>query len=285
MTGKCGIARDLMPLCADGAASGESEEYVAGHIAQCEACRSYYDQMRAALPEKGRRDEENEQRLFAAVASKKRSARVKRRLAAACLCLIAVVALTAGGIAVYNQAVTQLPSSQIRLSMVRLERGLVLISAANTGDKPTTGNETRLDKTDGGYILRINMESYRFGRGGLNTPNSLDEMFLEYPFEEDDVVKVTAGRDNAVVWEQGQEITPASPEMEETFAALDAFEAFQRTLEAKYDPDGKGYIPEGALTAQEEREWLELAQAVRDKERLVPEWIISGFRLTLPEMP
>ncbi len=46
----CGVARDLMPLCAEGIASEESREWVEGHAAGCAACAQVYADMRAGTP-------------------------------------------------------------------------------------------------------------------------------------------------------------------------------------------------------------------------------------------
>jgi len=46
----CGACRDLLPLCADGVASDESNALVEAHVTDCEACRAELTQLRAALP-------------------------------------------------------------------------------------------------------------------------------------------------------------------------------------------------------------------------------------------
>lgn len=49
MKRECEIARDLMPLCVDEAASEGSQEFVAAHAAGCRECAQVYSQMREAL--------------------------------------------------------------------------------------------------------------------------------------------------------------------------------------------------------------------------------------------
>lgn len=51
MKNKCDVAKDLMPLCIDGVASEESQQYVDEHVAQCRACELIYGEMRNALPQ------------------------------------------------------------------------------------------------------------------------------------------------------------------------------------------------------------------------------------------
>ena len=73
---ECNVARDLMPLMLDGAASGESQKLLNEHLEECADCRAYYGGMKAALPV-AREASEQEQRQFDAAARKLRK---KRRL-------------------------------------------------------------------------------------------------------------------------------------------------------------------------------------------------------------
>ena len=45
----CDIVKDLLPLCADGLASTESEELVRRHTERCPECRALLERMRAPL--------------------------------------------------------------------------------------------------------------------------------------------------------------------------------------------------------------------------------------------
>lgn len=46
----CEACRDLLPLCADGVASGESNTLVAAHTAACEACAAELARLKTTLP-------------------------------------------------------------------------------------------------------------------------------------------------------------------------------------------------------------------------------------------
>ncbi len=46
----CDLARDLMPLAADGQAGSESVGFLEDHINKCESCRKEYSLMRGDLP-------------------------------------------------------------------------------------------------------------------------------------------------------------------------------------------------------------------------------------------
>ena len=50
MKRNCDMVRDLMPLCIDGAASEESQQVVAEHVAECKSCQQIYQDMQGSLP-------------------------------------------------------------------------------------------------------------------------------------------------------------------------------------------------------------------------------------------
>ena len=49
MKRNCDMVRDLMPLCIDGAASEESQQVVAEHVAECKSCQQIYQDMQGSL--------------------------------------------------------------------------------------------------------------------------------------------------------------------------------------------------------------------------------------------
>ena len=49
ITVSCDVARDMIPLYADGAASEQTRELIANHLDRCEDCSSYYRSVRKAL--------------------------------------------------------------------------------------------------------------------------------------------------------------------------------------------------------------------------------------------
>lgn len=76
---ECNVVRDLMPLCIDGVASEESQEYVAEHIAECTECAVTYGSMKVELP---RISAEKERAELERAARKLRWKRVLRAIAA-----------------------------------------------------------------------------------------------------------------------------------------------------------------------------------------------------------
>jgi len=99
MNKKCNIARDLMPLVIDNAASKESGEFVFDHIAACAECRAHFEEMGKELesPQVSQTDTafaQSVQKL------KKRQKRTKILLSVLCVCLAFCLAF--GGVEIYN---------------------------------------------------------------------------------------------------------------------------------------------------------------------------------------
>lgn len=51
MKNECNVARDLMPLCIDGVASEDSQQFVDKHVVACHECELVYGEMKSALPQ------------------------------------------------------------------------------------------------------------------------------------------------------------------------------------------------------------------------------------------
>lgn len=96
MKNKCNIAKDLMPLCIDGVASEESQQYVDEHIAECTECAVAYGEMRVELPRNSADKAKAEMEL---AAKKMRSKRTRRGIFAALLSVVIFI----GGALVWNE--------------------------------------------------------------------------------------------------------------------------------------------------------------------------------------
>ncbi len=88
MKNKCNVAKDLMPLCIDGVASEESQQYVDDHIAECTECADVYDEMKVELIRAG---VEKENQEMDRVARKMRSKRILRNTVTAVLAIVLLV--------------------------------------------------------------------------------------------------------------------------------------------------------------------------------------------------
>ena len=76
MKNNCNVAKDLMPLCIDGVASEESQQYVEAHIAECTECAVTYGAMKVELPRANQEKERAEMERAAKEMRKKRRKRV-----------------------------------------------------------------------------------------------------------------------------------------------------------------------------------------------------------------
>ena len=83
----CDIVKDLLPLCADGLASTESEELVRRHTERCPECRALLERMRAPLTGTPEPDGE---------AACRKALRAHRRKESRTLLLAALLALACG---------------------------------------------------------------------------------------------------------------------------------------------------------------------------------------------
>lgn len=93
MKSKCNVAKDLMPLCIDGVASEESQQYVDDHIAECTECALIYGAMRVELP---RANEERERAEMEKAAKKVRRKRILRGIVGAVLSIAFFMACYVG---------------------------------------------------------------------------------------------------------------------------------------------------------------------------------------------
>lgn len=75
----CEVIRDLLPLYADGVASGESRKLVQEHLETCPACREELDKLRApvSVPQEEDKEQEIRERLQQSVKELKRARRIK----------------------------------------------------------------------------------------------------------------------------------------------------------------------------------------------------------------
>ena len=74
MTNDCEVIRDLLPLYADDACSAKSRDMVAGHLAECPACREMLEQLKKTEIESDLRTEKDTVIEYGAKKFKRRSA-------------------------------------------------------------------------------------------------------------------------------------------------------------------------------------------------------------------
>ena len=270
MKGECNVARDLMPLCIDKAASPESEAYVDGHVRECEACRVYYEGMKTALPERLRRQAAIEGEAFAKAAARMRRWRVWRRVLAAML----VLAVLAGGVAwyftygaIYEK---EMPSTWYDVTLSRMESGAVVATMRT--------NRKIMSSWGGGAKRSADPLSWNLFMNYFVFDHHSDKYVIRVAVcEKPDLFDtISYGRDGTVVWRRGEEIPEASAEMEAYYRAAAELEAFEEETKRRHMIEkaeaGDYNSSFFQLTDEEKEEEERLVIAVRAAKAAVPEW-------------
>lgn len=284
MTGECNVARDLMPLCIDGAASKESEAYVEAHVSECEACRAYYDGMRARLPESVRRQAEAEGEAFAQTAARMRRRRKIRRTILCALAVTLVAALAVGVIGVYRMDYT-MPASWYDVTVSQLEDGGVVVTF-RTNRKIETGG---IGGGMGPYYLnsgasRFEATCWLIDWHAFRLDHRTDHYSViatrknDAEMESIDCIGCGSGQgveNMSIVWRRGDEAAPASPEMEAYFAALDEHHRYYAEIREKHmreQIENGDYFGSFYMTGEEYARLEALMQVCDELKKAVPEW-------------
>ncbi len=285
MKGECNVARDLMPLCIDGAASRESEAYVDGHVEECETCRVYYEDMKNRLPESVRRQAAEEGEAFARAAARARRRHAVRRALVVALAAIVLLGGAVGGHAFFNQQI-DLPTSWYNVTLSQLEDGQIIVTMCTTKKVTTAGfgyGTTMNDdliltaKESDEAVLRCWLSGFRFG----HRADKYDVTAFSVSSLDDDIQAIVYGRTlngekPAVVWRKGEEIPPASKEMEAYYAAVKEAKLYQNEAWARQKAEAieRGGDEDSflALPDEENAEIARLWDVVREARQAVPEW-------------
>ena len=284
MKGECNVARDLMPLCIDGAASRESEAYVNDHVAECASCRSCYEGMKNRLPERLLRQAREEGEAFARAAARMRRRRTVRRALAVALAVVVLLGGAVGGYAYYNQT-GELPASWYDLSLSRLEDGRIVVTMCTTRKVETAGfgygtimsDDLGLtEKEPDGMVFYCWMSGFRYG----HRADKYDVMaFFIEPLDDSIEAVVYGDRLNGseakIAWRKGEAIPPASKEMEAYYAAVKAAELYDYEVTSRHKAEAieKGRDREDYdLTDEEYAEIARLWDVAREAKLAVPEW-------------
>lgn len=225
MKTECNVVRDLMPLCIDGAASEESKKYVDGHMSECDECRKYYEDMKAAIPKQDTVKEAEEQEAFERVAElmklKHRLRMWRNVLIGIMIGVLAVVGIYTGwqelvvkyngelSTADYDVSLAQLKDSRVVVSVDYHHSKRIMGISINGGHKSLAAPA---DSANNPYILRIWMTTTIIPQtmamenrnGPATTIADMDEIDL-----------IVFGRSGEhIIWRRGEAIPQASEAME-----------------------------------------------------------------------
>jgi hypothetical protein len=237
MKNECNIARDLMPLCIDGAASEESRLFVETHVAACQPCTAYYQEMKSAIPAGETEETSKEQQNFSRAVQnlkKKRHQRVLRNVLIGVLAGVLIVCgIYMAWDFLYNQDLMDMPTTNYTASLAKLENGDVVLSILEKGARHTEGygwNGQLGD--DGSYIMHFHASTSII-------PNGKNPLYSSWPCE---VIKniaqysaITIGPGSGkVIWSSGETIPAASAGMEAYYQAVKVLERFNRETLKKH---------------------------------------------------
>jgi hypothetical protein len=288
----CGVARDLMPLCADGAAATRSMELVREHVGECEDCRAYFEEMKASVPPKDAAVAAREQAEFGQLArlmKKMRRWRVWRN---------AVIGVLAGALAMTGAYFSwqwlaveyhaEWPADQYALSLAQLKDGRVVVSADYMGSKrdvglvvsavfPYMASEQGImgsgiigfgTAPESGRILRLWFETAVIPRNMQNVNRNGPVHVIG---NIDEAEALSAGKMNEqLVWRRGDPIPEASGEMEAYYQAEKELAAFWGEAYMMELNDGSNRLR--AQSAEGDTVLTTLLNRLETLRAQVPEW-------------
>ena len=262
----CNVARDLMPLCIDDAASEESVMYLNDHLAQCETCKALFEDMKAAMPKRKAGKTAEEQAQFGQLAHMMKQMhrwRVWRNVLIGILAgVLAVVGVYAGWQGLMVQYHAEYPTKEYEVSLAQLNDGRVVVGVNYLHSKRNIG----LVMGGSSKSLRIWFETTIIpqnmateNRNGpvhvINDINKLDAIAIGHSGEQ-------------IVWRRGDAIAKASEEMEAYYRADEEWLQYWQDLslrELRGETDG---INIEAIIARRES----LQTKLEDLRVQVPEW-------------
>ena len=139
----CNVARDLMPLCIDDAASEESVMYLNDHLSQCEECKALFEDMKAVMPKREAAKTAQDQAQFGQLAHMMKQMhrwRVWRNVIIGVLAgILAVVGVYAGWQGLMVQYHAEYPTKEYKVSLAQLSDGRVVVGVNYLQSKRNIG--------------------------------------------------------------------------------------------------------------------------------------------------
>ncbi len=250
----CGIARDLMPLMLDDAASEESRQFTEEHIAACPECRGYYEAMQR-MQKDGLQKKADETEVLTAAKRLKRQRR-NRLIAVICEAAVAgtllICLLVFGWRYLYGSTNRMMQPDEFEVTMSRLEDGRIVMNFLP--DDRTLFCSLGLSGSGDGMLYACYKTSILPHHGNRHYDYELFD-----PEEYDTLVKGKEKK-GEIIYTDGDEIPAASDEMEQFFKLKDRYQEI-------VDKTWRGPVNEEMLDAMSD---LSL-QMTRLREQ-VPEW-------------
>ena len=268
MKHECNVARDLMPLMLDGAASEESQQLLNEHLEECADCRAYYAGMQAALP-LTRETIQKEQKAFDDAARKVRKKRRRRLWRKILIGVFIGMVVMYGGLRIWSELTQTLNTlvyfGNYDVYLSQLEDGRVSVNMNYRGSNQYMLVRVEFEEEDGQQILYVYNETTRIPKYLSGPwPNysclRLSAEDMETLFE----IRSGVPDEYEIVWQAGDPVPAASEEMESYFAIQEQI-AMIRWRETE---DGKMF----AVSFEENQRCQELEEQLMAVRKTVPEW-------------
>ncbi len=243
---ECDIARDLMPLCIDRAASEASREMVVKHVWECEECAGVYAQMQGRLltAPTEERDE-----LDAAARRLRRRRKNRRRLLIALTALLTaalVVAAFWGYMYAFHLSRIPLGLDEYAAALTRTQGGDVLLHVDVADEYLSYSlSSTMAEDAEGRCILTVTVstslvkERYdtpshalrstdmasAYWQDGLVWADRDGSKDTDTPPTQISCIRVVSGNEERILYQAGDDIPFCSPEMDAYYTAQAEYEA------------------------------------------------------------
>ena len=274
MKNNCDTIKDLLPLYVDGVASDASKEMILEHLKECPSCCAFLDSLNSRLSE-NKKELEREKATFSQVASHMKRRRLIKRVLLVVLILIVIAAAWPIGVRLYyrfvvdpqNSYTSAMNSTDFSATLSTLSDGQTVISLRTYTLMPRSMVLTESQTSTGGRTLHIDLMGYTRRQGNARAQTVVG--FL--PFL-DNYETVTYGSDAALLWEKGQDMTPASEEMEAYQAAKEALQGCLDEILSAHKKTSIYQLERDELSTDELTRWLQLYNDAQKAQQSVPEW-------------
>ncbi len=219
----CQIIRDLLPLYLDEVCSAPSRRLVEDHLSCCDDCQAVLAQLQQTLtpvPEEvaARQKEAKPLRSLAYIWQKVRQRSLWRGVAAATLvCII----LTGSYLLAFTWNIRPVASEHIEISQVcQLADGSIAYHVKITDGKELRRLKYQLEEDGSFYMIPLRPLVCQAAQASTGLHNMYDRLNLAALSQNQDGQTITAlyygaPGDAILLWQQGQELPAASPEIEQ----------------------------------------------------------------------
>lgn len=255
MKRNCDMARDLMPLCIDGAASEESQTFVAAHVAECEACRDMYREMQESLP--GTEDSAAQAQMNERVAHQLKE-RQRKRIGRTVLLgvLIGILVMVGLYALLSNHTTMGMPLERYtQTAYLRADGEHAVIVSRYQGK--CSGSSSSMQPTEDGTIYYFELSQQRFQPQTQETTVELD--VIDFSLTGCKELRQGSPQRYKTLWKRGEILPSCSAELEAYCVYLESMN--RRIMVQRENGWATYYGLSNSMVHAEEQEPLILTEA------------------------